>query len=357
MSGTGLTIQPHRLAPLSAILIFSAASCAFFNVLVVPGGRPLLGAMFGVIASAGILAFIQATRSVGLQHRLRRLPFPLYVPASLGVYGLLTMMSTGIAGAILWTTGGMRRSLLEVVVAPREGFIYPFLMLAVVVIALRIKDLIGAEVLLSLLTGRYYTPLTEQRVFLFIDVAGSTQFAERFGDLPAQEYLGRFFATLAEPVRRYRGSIYDYVGDLAIVSWPLQRGVENARCLRCIFALKEEIERERQFWQSRFGTVPRFRAAIHGGSVVAAEIGVDRHKIAYFGDTVNTTARLEQLCRELDAPILISAELLSRIEVLPRGVCASNLGSHSVRGRDHPIRVAALAVTAPSAECRQAPGP
>src|SRR5260370_41124636 len=93
--------------------------------------------------------------------------------------------------------------------------------LVVVMLALRLKDLIGAEVLLSLLTGRYHNPIAEERVFLFIDVAGSTQFAERFGDLRAQEYLGRFFATLAEPVRRHRGSIDDYVGDLAIVTWPL----------------------------------------------------------------------------------------------------------------------------------------
>jgi adenylate cyclase len=89
--------------------------------------------------------------------------------------------------------------------------------------------------------------------------------------------------------------------------------------------------------------VPRFRAALHGGQIVAGEIGVDRRKIAYFGDTVNTTARLENLCRELDSPILISAELLSRIPSLPREVRATHLGSHDVRGRDHPIAVASLA--------------
>ena len=87
--------------------------------------------------------------------------------------------------------------------------------------------------------------------------------------------------------------------------------------MSCVFALLRQIKRRQVLPAIRFGTVPRFRAALHGGSVVAAEIGVDRHKIAYFGDTVNTTARLETLCRDLDEPILISAELLSRITALP----------------------------------------
>ena len=88
--------------------------------------------------------------------------------------------------------------------------------------------------------------------------------------------------------------------------------------------------------------MPRFRAALHGGRVVAGEVGVDRRKIAYFGDTVNTTARLESLCRDMDTPILISAELLARIPALPPDVHATNLGAHILRGRDHPLGVLAL---------------
>jgi adenylate cyclase len=77
--------------------------------------------------------------------------------------------------------------------------------------------------------------------------------------------------------------------------------------------------------------------------VVAAEIGVDRHKISYFGDTVNMTARLEALCRELGAPVLISSELLARLPRLPGGIGATDLGPHEVRGRDRPLTVVALA--------------
>ena len=102
--------------------------------------------------------------------------------------------------------------------------IYSLAILAIITFMLRVKDLIGGEAFLSLLNGRYHKPVSEERIFLFIDVVGSTQFAERFGDLRAQEYLGRFFAALAGPVRKHRGEIDDYVGDLAIITWPLRRG-------------------------------------------------------------------------------------------------------------------------------------
>jgi adenylate cyclase len=255
----------------------------------------------------------------------------------------MIVVSTAIAGTLVWQSGVLPdHGLAELAIVNRTDLIYALSILAIIMFMLRIRDLIGTDVFLSLLTGRYHKPVQEERIFLFIDVAGSTQFAERYGDLRAQQYLGSFFAALAEPVRSHLGAIDDYVGDLAIISWPLERGAKNALCVRCIFAIAQQTARDEKLWRSQFGTVPRFRAALHGGSVVAGEVGVDRHKIAYFGDTVNTTARLEALCRELERPYLISADLMSRIPRLPPGITATDLGSHDLRGRDRPLAVAAL---------------
>jgi adenylate cyclase len=334
--------EPRKLVSWAAIVLIGATTGAFFNLVFMGNGRPMIGAVFGIIVGVPMFAFMRGLILRHLQSRLRRLPFPLYAPATLAIYVVLIVLSTEFAGALLWSLGVLPEPFLVAVSVSRGDVIYALAILAIIMLMLRVKDLIGGEVFLSLLNGRYHKPVSEERIFLFIDVVGSTQFAERFGDLRTQEYLGRFFAALAEPVRRCRGAIDDYVGDLAIVTWPLQRGVEDARCVRCVFALLEQISREAKTWQSEFGIVPRFRAALHGGSVVAGEVGVDRRKIAYFGDTVNTTARLETLCRELDAPILISAELLSRIPALPADMRATYLGSHDVRGRNQKLTVAAL---------------
>ena len=83
------------------------------------------------------------------------------------------------------------------------------------------------------------------------------------------------------------------------------------------------------------------RAALHGGAIITAEIGVDRHKITFFGDTVNTTSRIEGLCKTLGWPFLMSSDLFDRIS-LPATVKAEYLGEHSVKGRGQALGVYAL---------------
>ena len=80
---------------------------------------------------------------------------------------------------------------------------------------------------------------------------------------------------------------------------------------------------------------------LHGGVIITAEIGVDHHKIAFFGDTVNTTARLESLCKSLGKQVLISSELAQRIK-LPKTLDIEDLGAHAVKGRGQTLGVMAL---------------
>ncbi|MGC1577491.1 MAG: adenylate/guanylate cyclase domain-containing protein [Beijerinckiaceae bacterium] len=335
-------IHRHPFVAWGTSILLGAVAGIFFSAVFMPNGRPMIGMVFGVFTAVPMLAFMRGMFLSGLQRRLARLAFPLYVPVSILIYVGLVVASTVVAGSLLWITGVLPGRFLMAIEVPISDIVYSLVVLALAAFILRVKDLIGTEVFLSLLRGRYHKPVAEERVFLFVDVVGSTQFAARFGDLRTQEYLGQFFAALAEPVRRHQGAIDDYVGDLAIVTWPMRRGVADARCVRCVFALLSKIAEEAPSWEAKFGLVPRFRAALHGGRVVAGEVGVDRRKIAYFGDTVNTTARLESLCRDMDTPILISAELLARIPALPPDVRATNLGAHTLRGRDHPLAVLAL---------------
>jgi adenylate cyclase len=306
-------------------------------------GEPVVAAVMGLFMGTPLLAYESGLLLPGLRAQLRRLPTLLAVPAAEIVDVALITFGHAAAGILLWSIGLLGGSLWDAVVPSVRVVLYSLAVSAVIVSLIRVRDLIGSEVFLNLLLGRYYKPAREERVFLFVDVIGSTRFAEAFGDLRAQEFLGAFFAALAEPVRAYRGSVDDYIGDMALITWPLARGVQDARCVACVFAIQDALARTASAWRERFGTVPQFRAALHGGPVVTAEIGVDRHKIAYFGDTVNTTARLEALCRTLDVPVLISADLLDRLPALPEGVAADQLGEHVLRGRDRPLAIAALA--------------
>lgn len=74
--------------------------------------------------------------------------------------------------------------------------------------------------------------------------------------------------------------------------------------------------------------------------VVTAEIGLERRKIAYFGDALNTTRRLEKLAKDVGAQVIVSGELLGRLGTIPVNLLVSDLGLRTVRGRREPLGIA-----------------
>ena len=322
------------------LLVSGAAGVAYAHLF--GAGPPLGGGVYGLAIGVCVLAFERGLVLRRVQRRIQRLPSPLYVPAAALAYAVVIAVGNAVGGVIAWSTGLIKDPLERAVSLNTRVLVYSLAISAAVVFVIRMRDLLGGEVFANLMLGRYHRPVKEERIFLFVDVVGSTAYAEAHGDLAAQKYLGAIFAALAEPVRSHRGAVDDYVGDMAIITWPHARGAKEARCVACLFAITDSIEKDADWWRRRFGQVPQLRAALHGGPVITAEVGVDRHKIAYFGDVVNTTGRLEAMSRTLDAWFLASMDLIERLPGLPPGVVARPLGSHALRGRDEPLVIAAL---------------
>ena len=106
-----------------------------------------------------------------------------------------------------------------------------------------------------------------------------------------QELLTRFFFDIHEPIVAHGGEVHAYLGDEVIVSWPLTTAVLRGACLDCFFAVRDRIEEREESYRYEFRSAPRFRAGLHAGPVVISECGDSRRQIAYFGDTMNVTAR------------------------------------------------------------------
>ncbi|WP_407520722.1 adenylate/guanylate cyclase domain-containing protein [Methylobacterium oryzisoli] len=302
----------------------------------------LVSATRGAFIGAPILLYERSLLLRGWRDLIRRAATPLFAVATFATYVAMIVVGNAGAGTVLHHGFGYMPNARAAMMISETGFVYALGFSAVAAFVFRVRDLIGPRVFANLLIGRYHRPISEERIFLFLDVTGSTRFAEEHGDLMAQRYLGAIFGALARPVHRSRGSIDDYVGDMALVSWTMERGTRDAACLRCVFDIARTIAAESDRWVAQFGQVPGFRAALHCGSVVTAEIGLERHKIAYFGDTLNTTSRLEAVAKELDVPILVSGDLLDRLGPLPDDIVAEDLGLRRVRGRNEPLRIAAI---------------
>jgi adenylate cyclase len=183
---------------------------------------------------------------------------------------------------------------------------------------------------------------------MFVDLHDSTRHAERLGDENFHNFLNLIFFDIAEPVLAARGSIYRYVGDAIIITWPLERGARGAACIDCFFAIADALRRKRHTYRRVFAAEPLFRGALHAGTLVVGEMGDLKREIVMLGDTMNTAARMEEMCRVTGHEFLASAEILRAIPQLPSNIHVEPLGGVTLRGKEDDVELFALSrVTEP----------
>jgi len=201
--------------------------------------------------------------------------------------------------------------------------------------------LLGKHFLLKLFTGKYHTPFEEERVFMFLDIKSSTSIAEELGHKVFLNLLNDFFFDVSMAVTQTKGEIYKYVGDEAIVTWKMKKVANNTLPVDCFFLIKKRIRESRATYQKKYGLVPDFKAGLHGGKVVTGEMGYVKKEIAFLGDVVNTTARIEALCNDLNKSLIVSESLLSILNISSKYEI-ENLGEKPLRGKQKSVAIAAI---------------
>lgn len=204
-----------------------------------------------------------------------------------------------------------------------------------------VGTIIGKNTLGKLFFGMYRHPLETERVFMFLDIKSSTSIAEKTGHLKFLSLVNDFYFDIAEPVRKTKGEIYKYVGDEAIVTWKTIHAIENANCIRCFFMIRDEISKRSEYYRKKYGVIPEFKAGIHGGLAVTGELGYVKREIAYMGDVLNTTARIEEACKTLDRNLLVSEFLMDRI-ILPTEFRSKEVGNVKLRGKETAVQLFAI---------------
>jgi adenylate cyclase len=324
-------------------VIGALVGAAYGHMRAIADGHPLLGlagvprGMLTGALIAGVLSSLERSLAQPGMSWLSGTPFLVNLAVKTAVY--LTIILFGLAvGARLFPT-------------PAEvGCLFPIgagdvLFSFAAVLAIRFVDdinhMLGQNVLLDFVTGRYYRPRSEQRVFLFIDIEGSTALAERLGELAFHRLVNRFVVDITGPIVAARGEIHRYVGDELIATWKLPIGIAGAQCVRGCFAALERLAALRPVYLRDFGTPVTCRAGLHCGPVVTGEMGSVKKEIAILGDTVNTTARIKEFCRQTGDRVLASATLVDLLE-LPPGIAKRSLGDLRLRGKESNVALYAL---------------
>jgi len=166
-----------------------------------------------------------------------------------------------------------------------------------------VSESLGYKVFWNFFTGRYQVSKAEERIFMFLDLKNSTGIAEQLGHEKYFDFLNHFFEDVGMSILSHWGTIYQYVGDEVVIHWTSDRSLE---CLQCFYSIQDSIDKNSDFYRTNYGVVPEFRAGIHGGLVAIGEVGSIRKDILYIGDVLNTTSRIQALCKTLGSDLLIS---------------------------------------------------
>jgi adenylate cyclase len=340
---------------LTFILISVVVGAVYAEINGLAHGAPLVsfrGLARGAMTGALIASFLASLEVFVLDEpvgaRFRQAPFLVHVTVKTLVYLAVILFALWFGAWAFPARGERAIELRDIAFSLVAAFVFVFIF--------DVNRLLGQNVLLNFVTGRYHHPRLEERVFLFIDMEGSTGYGERLGELAFHRLLNRFVVDLTKPIVAARGEIHRYVGDELIVTWRLSEGIGEARCINACFAAMDRLAQLAPAYQREFGAAVTFRAGLHCGPVVTGEMGTVRKEIVFLGDTVNTAARIQDFCRQTGDRVLASSDLVDRL-VLPPDVAKRSLGDLQLRGKKSEIALYALTkatAAVPTSPCGRA---
>ncbi|WP_290696982.1 adenylate/guanylate cyclase domain-containing protein [Lacinutrix sp.] len=199
----------------------------------------------------------------------------------------------------------------------------------------------GSGVFFNFLIGKYRTPKEEKRIFMFLDLQASTTIAEQIGHYKYSELIQDCFYDLNRIVTNYNAEIYQYVGDEAVLSWKYKKGIKNNNCINLFFHFQKRMLKKEKYYLSKYNLVPVFKAGLHGGKLIVTEVGTVKKEIAYHGDVINTSARIQGECNKYNELFLCS-NLLIKDLVLTNKYTADLIGDIELKGKTEKLKISAI---------------
>lgn len=223
-------IAVRQILRITLIGALAGAVFGYFSATAAAAGAGSYGLERGALSGgiiASILNSLEGFAPIG--GAIRRAPFLLHLGLKSVVYLIVFLL--GLAAG-QWLVPNPAVAGVQIGLG---DILFCFAVSLVVNFLLDVNSLLGQNILLSFVTGRYFRPRVEQRIFLFIDMKDSTAAAEHLGEVDFHRLLNRFVSDLTGSIVVQKGQIHKYVGDELIATWPLAEGLRDARCLRACF--------------------------------------------------------------------------------------------------------------------------
>lgn len=192
--------------------------------------------------------------------------------------------------------------------------------------------LLGRETILDVKPG---DQVQQEMTVLFSDIRSFTAMSEKMSPKENFNFLNSYLRRMNPIIEAYGGYIDKYIGDGIMALFPNspQQSLNAA-----IEMQKELIVYNGHRHNSGYAPIS-VGMGIHIGNLMFGTLGNEsRMEVTVIADAVNLTSRIEQLCKEYGAQILISQYALERLQNRDEYVVRM-VGRETVRGRTKHIDI------------------
>jgi len=202
---------------------------------------------------------------------------------------------------------------------------------------------VAAQIMAAIETGALSLGGSQRHAsVLFADMRGFTPLAAKTEPHELIRIVNAYLKVAVEAVNDEGGVVNKFGGDSIMAVWNAPTDCPNhtLRAVRAGLAMQRRVELLAQVDPSLPSL--RFGVGINCGEVVAGTLGAEeRLEYSVIGDAVNVAARVTAITDGGSVWITESA-----MEALPEGCEMRDLGYHSLKGKDQPLRLFEVAAVA-----------
>jgi adenylate cyclase len=182
-------------------------------------------------------------------------------------------------------------------------------------------------------------------VIWFSDLRGSTALADSLGREAYLATLNQYFDGVAGAVIEHDGEVLKFIGDAVLAVFAIDDPADPApeacsRALAAVADARQRIDAVNGERGERGEPALAFGVGLHRGNLTYGNIGTERRlDFTVIGPAVNEAARIEDLCKTLETPVLMSEALAAS---LPGETGLVSLGRHTLRGVRNPQEIFTL---------------
>jgi adenylate cyclase len=145
-------------------------------------------------------------------------------------------------------------------------------------------------------------------------------------------FLNKLLTGLSRHIIESDGTLDKFIGDSIMAFWnaPVDIDAHPARAARCALKMRETLREMNATGALGLDRQVAIGIGINTGIACVGEIGAEnRFNYSAVGDAVNTTARIESMCKEVGFDILVSGSTAERLT----GFAMLEAGDRSLKGK------------------------